>query len=163
MQATNSNSSRQKRDSKRISLGRVAVAGLIAAVAAAIANTVVYAIAVALGSFPDSVLIQPAVQPMSLGPVISASAIGAVCATIVFALMSRFFRRPVRSFVILSVVVLVISLITPFTVAGATAAFIAALLIMHVVALAVIVFVLAGATVPRENRAAQTTGTQPTD
>ena len=146
MQATNSNSSRQKRDSKRISLGRIAVAGLFAAIAAAIANAVVYAIAVSLGAFPDSILIQPAGQPMSLGPVIISSAIGAVGATVVFALMNRLLRRPVRSFVILSVVVLVISFITPFTVADASVAFIAALLVMHVVAWVVIVGILIAAT-----------------
>lgn len=143
MQATNSSS--QVEHGGRISLGRIAVAGLVAAVAAAVANAVVYVIAAALGAFPESVLIQPAGQPMSLGPVVSASVAGAIGAAVAFALVSRFFRRPVRTFVILSAVVLVVSLFPPFTVAGATAGFVAALIAMHVVAGVIIVGVLVAA------------------
>ena len=76
---------------------------------------------------------------MTLGMVVGSTLVPALLAGVVFALLGRFTRRPVRSFVVLATVLLVLSFVTPLTIAGAPLSMVVALELMHVVAAVVVV------------------------
>lgn len=119
---------------KRFDWQRLLSGTVIAAVAAAIVNAVIYLIARGLDTIPREVLISgPAGdEPLGLIPVIFASIFGVLGAGVVFALCAKFSSRPVRLFQIISVVVLVLSFISPFTISGAPAKMILTLILMHI-------------------------------
>ena len=127
-----------------ISYGRLPLAALLAALAAAVVNALVYFVASGLGFIPRSVLIPLASgqAPLTVGPVVITSVIGAIGAAIVFALIGLFARRPVRLFRIVAAVVLVLSLVGPATIPGAPVAMMLSMEVMHVVAWAVSVGLL---------------------
>ena len=116
-------------------------AGLLAALVAAAANAVVYLVAAAAGAMPQDIVVNGQ-GPIALPVVATMSAFGAVAGTVVYALVGRFTRRPVRVFRVVADVALVLSFAGPFTIPGAPAAMIATLLLMHVVAAAVVVGLL---------------------
>jgi hypothetical protein len=127
----------------RVAIRRLLWAGPLAAILAAVANAVVYFVAYRLGAMPRDVAVQGS-GSITLEPVVFASVIGAVGATIVFAIVALLARRrPIRTFSVVAAVVLVLSFYTPFTIPGAPVAMVATLLLMHVVAAVVIVGVLA--------------------
>lgn len=126
---------------ERVAWGRLVPAGLLAAFVAAIANAVVYLVAVAAGAMPQDIVVNGQ-GPITLLMVATMSAFGAVAGTVVYALVGRFARRPVRVFRVVAAVTLVLSFAGPFTIPGAPAAMIATLLLMHVFAAAVIVGLL---------------------
>lgn len=127
-----------------ISWTRLLWAAPLAAFAAAVANTLIYFAASALGLISQSVLISTAggESPLTVGMVAIASIAGAFGAAIVFAVIGIFSRRPVRLFRVVALVVLVLSFATPLTIPGAPVAMILSMEIMHVVAWAVIVSLL---------------------
>lgn len=111
--------------------------GLLAAVLAAIANALVFAIA---SSLIGAVVVPPG-EALTLGPVVAASAGGAVGAAAVLGVIGRFSDRPVRVFRGLALVALLLSLL-PIPLEGVTGPSAGALALMHVVAAAVVVSVL---------------------
>jgi len=118
-----------------------AFVGLAAAMAAAIANVFVFVIGDAVvGYDPDFVELGSAI-----GTGIFTFAL-AIIAVLVYAVLLRRSRNPVRRFTIISAVVLVLSIIPDYTYIpsqpGATTAQASVLALMHVVAAAVIVWVL---------------------
>lgn len=125
----------------RVAWGRLAPVGLLAALVAAVANAAVYVVAAAAGAMPQEIVVNGQ-GPITVSVVAALSAQGAVAATIVYALVGRFARRPVRLFRVVAVVVLVLSLVPPFTITGAPITMILALELMHVVAAVVIVGLL---------------------
>ena len=127
--------------SSRVSLGRFLAFGSIAGVLAAVANAVVYLLASALGAMPNSVL-APGGAPITLFPVVLSSFVPALVAAVLLVVLGRFTRRPFGIFQTVAVVLLVLSLVTPFTIPGAPAGMIATLLIMHALAAAAIIWVL---------------------
>ncbi len=127
---------------ERVAFGRLLWAGPLAAVSAAIANTIVYVVAYGLGAMPQDVVVEGS-GPITLGPVIFASVVGAVGAVVIFAIVTLLARRrPIQTFNIVAAVALVLSFYTPFTIPEAPVAMVATLLLMHVVAGVVIVGVL---------------------
>lgn len=126
----------------RLAWGRFLLAVPVAAAGAAVANSVVYFVASALGFVPGDVAVGPEGQALNLFAVIFASVIGAVGAAVVLAVLNLLLRRPVPVFYVVSAVVLVLSFYTPTTIAGAPLAMVLTLELMHVVAAAVIVGVL---------------------
>ncbi len=128
-------------EGERVALGRLLWAGPLAAIAAAAANTIVYFVAFALGAMPRDVVVEGS-EPVTLGPVVFSSLVGAVGAVVLFAIVALLARRPIRVFRIVAAVALVLSFATPFTIPGAPVAMVATLLLMHVVAAVVIVGIL---------------------
>lgn len=130
--------------SERIDWGRLPWAALLAAVAATVANALVYLAASTLGFIPQSVLIPTAggESPLTVGMVAITSVAGTVGAAIVFTIIGLFAQRPVRLFRIVSIVVLVLSFATPLTIPGAPLSMILSMEVMHVVAWAIIVGLL---------------------
>ena len=130
--------------SEGISYPRLPGVALLAALAAAVANTLVYFAASALGTISQDVLLPSpmGVSPLTVGLVATTSVIGTVGAAVVFAIIGLFARRPVRLFRIVATVVLVLSSVMPATVPGVPMAMRLSLAVMHVVAWAVSVGVL---------------------
>jgi hypothetical protein len=132
--------------SERVRYARLWWVGLLAIVLSVAANLVVRALALTL------LPIAPEFIPLSTpGPVIFFTAIGVLAAVLVFALVGRFSTRPARTYTVLAVVALVLSLIPnvlmlvnpasfPFT--GINAANVVVLMVQHGVAAAVAVWVL---------------------
>jgi hypothetical protein len=117
-----------------IDLRRLLWAGPLTIAAATAVNALVFLIGAALGAFPASVIIPAAGMPMSLPPVIAATVAGVAGGLVAFALIARFARRPLRLYRALALIVLLLSLATPFSVPDAPAGFYAALLLMHLIA-----------------------------
>jgi lysylphosphatidylglycerol synthetase-like protein (DUF2156 family) len=91
---------------------------------------------------PGDVIVPNAGTPLTVGMVVFTSIVGALGAAVAFAIVGRFARRPVRKFVVLAAVVLVLSFVTALSIPGAPLSMILAMELMHVVAAAVIVGVL---------------------
>lgn len=127
---------------ERVAWSRLVPVGLLTALVAAVANGVVYLVAAeAAGAMPQEIVVNGQ-GPITLPMVATTSMLGAIAATIVYALVGWFARRPVRVFRIVAAVVLVLSFVPPFTIPGAPPAMVGTLLLMHVVAAAVIVGLL---------------------
>ena len=110
----------------------------LAALVAAAANALVYIVAAATGAISSAFVIPGLGTPLTLGMVVGTTVLPALLAGVVFALLGRFTRRPVRNFVVLAAVLLALSFVTPLTIAGAPLAMIATLELMHIVAAVVI-------------------------
>ena len=120
-----------------IAFGRLLWVGPLAAVTAAVVNVLVRTISVVLFDIP------PDFQPLTLGPVIGSSIVGALGATIVFAVLGRFARRPIRLFRIIAVVVLFLSFLNPVVaLSDASLQMILTLEFMHAVVAAISVGLL---------------------
>lgn len=136
------------RESRAVNWGRFARLGLATVAAAVFANTLVYFIGGALVAYVPQFL-----------PLTNASGEivftlpAAVVAVLLYAALLRFARNPARVFTIVSAVVFVITLIPDFTyiptVPGATGAQTAILVLMHIVAASVIVWMLTTFARPR--------------
>ena len=134
MQATSTDTVRNR----HVVWGRLVPAGALALVLAAAANAVVYLVASSFGAMPQDVDANGQ-GPITLPMVVAMSAVGAVVGTLVYALVGRLARRPVRVFRLVSAVALVLSFVGPFTIAGAPAAMVGALLLMHTIAAVAVV------------------------
>ena len=130
--------------SEGISYARLPWVALLAALAAALANALVYFAASGLGFISQSVLLpSPSGEsPLTVAPVAISSVVGTIGAAVVFAVIGLFARHPVRLFRIVATVVLVLSFVMPATVPGVPVAMILSLEVMHVVAWAVSVGLL---------------------
>jgi hypothetical protein len=120
-----------------IAFGRLLWVGPLAAVTAAVASVIVRTLSVTLFDIPSDF------QPLTLGPVVVSSIVGALGATIVFAAVGRFARHPIRLFRIIAVVVLLLSFLNPVVaLPGASLSVLLTLWFMHVVVAAISVGLL---------------------
>ena len=127
--------------SPAVSRGRFALVGLGTVAAAVIANLLVYALGSAVVGYDPRFVVLANVSGTILFTVVPA-----IVAVLLYAVLMRFSGNPARIFTNIAVVVLVVSLIPDLTyipsVPGATAGQTAILMVMHVVAAAVIVWML---------------------
>jgi hypothetical protein len=123
-----------------VGVNRLVKYGLFAVIAASVVNVGIRVIALAVFGVSSEF------GPLGWGPVIVTSAVGAVGATIVYGVISRYSRRPNKMFTIIAAVVLVLSfgsfLAPPPVLAGAPLTVITTLGAMHVAAAVAIVGVL---------------------
>jgi membrane-associated HD superfamily phosphohydrolase len=112
---------------------------LIAIIGAPIITGAAYFVLNALGLMPETVEINGMVQPFSVFPVLFVTLIGAIVATGVFNLLAKRTKNPVRIFIILAVVVLVVMAVPPFLLPNVTPGVIVGLNVLHLVAAGVIV------------------------
>ncbi|MEM8531934.1 MAG: DUF6069 family protein [Chloroflexota bacterium] len=126
------------------SMSQIWKAGAVAAVVSAVANAILFVIGAALGGFPESVIIPNAGGPMTIMPVIVASIIGVLGATLVYLGLNQFTKNPNFLFRIVAIVVLVLSFASPFSIPGAPFAMILILELMHVVPAVAAIYWLTG-------------------
>lgn len=127
---------------KTIHLKKIWWAAPVAGLAAAVANAIVFFIFEALGAIPPDIIVPNADQPITVIPVMMASFMPAIIAGILLALLAAFTSKPVKIFLIITVVALVLSFYTPFTIPEVIMPMILALNLMHVVAAVVIAWLL---------------------
>jgi hypothetical protein len=127
---------------ERVSGRRLLWVGPLAIVAAVIANQIVRIIAVSLLN------ISPEFPPLQIGPPIMFTIMGVLGAIIVYAIIGRLSRRPIRLFRVIALIVLVLSflpdigLLTSNMMPGTTPAAVLTLASMHVVTWAITVWML---------------------
>ena len=143
-----SSSSPAPAESRPVSRGRFALVGLGTVAAAVIANLLVYLLgSVVVGYDPQFVVLSNA------SGTILFTVVPAIVAVLLYAALMRFTSNPARIFTNIAVVVLVLSLIPDLTyipsVPGASSGQTAILMLMHVVAAGVIVWMLTTLTRPR--------------
>jgi Family of unknown function (DUF6069) len=127
---------------------------LIAAAAAVVVNVLVRALAISVFDIPD------AFEHLALRAVIVSTLIGVIAAAVVYALIARRARDPVRTFTIAAIVALVLSLAAPLSVGlqdppeypGTDAASVGTLMLMHVTTAAIVVWAFSRAGRSRESR-----------
>lgn len=128
-----------------VSISKLWWVGLVAAAGAAIANLILFLITRGLG-IPYAMPLQgpdAALEPLPASMVIIASAVPAIGATILLAILVKFLAQPIRVFWIITAVFLVISFAGPLTLPATVALSTKiGLTLMHVVAWAVIVGIL---------------------
>lgn len=129
----------------RLTTGRIAIAGLIAIVASVIANLVVYFIGNMI--WPPMPDFNPLATPI---PTIIFTTVFLIGATIVYWLINRFTKNPPRVFLIVAWIVFLVGLIPDFmmmfnpassTMGTPTTGSMITLIIMHVVAFAITLWV----------------------
>jgi hypothetical protein len=133
---------------RSIDWGRFALVGLATVIAAVAANVLVYFIGSALVGYDPQFVVLANVSATILFTVVPA-----IVAVLLYALLLRFTDNPTRNFTIIAAVVLVASLIPDITyiptVPGASIGQTAILMVMHVVAAVVIVWMLTTLTRPQ--------------
>ncbi|MCI0533923.1 MAG: DUF6069 family protein [Verrucomicrobiales bacterium] len=116
----------------------------LAALASAGLNLVLYGVVTRVLGLPLAITQEPGapLEPLGVGPVISASVVPAVVAALLLIVLGRFLRRPVMVFIIISVIALIATMAGPLNVSVDAATTRWVLAAMHVVAAASIVVVL---------------------
>lgn len=127
---------------KAVILGRIWWAALLAGVAAAAANALVFLIAQAAGAIPPDIIVPEANEPITVVPVMMVSFMPAIVAGIVLAILAALTPHPVKIFLIIATIMLILSFYTPFTIPGAIMPMIVVLNLMHIIAAVVISWVL---------------------
>jgi uncharacterized membrane protein YgcG len=124
--------------------------GLLGAAVAAAINAIVFFIAKAVDAMPETVIVSSG-QPITLAPVVMASIVPAVMATLVFWALARFTQSPKKIFIGVAVVVFVATLGGPFSIPDVPTSMIVALEIMHLVAAIAITFGLVMSYTPQQS------------
>lgn len=117
-------------------------AGLLAGVVSAVINALLFYVFHATGTLSDTIYVQPN-QPLTIGPVVTASLVPALIGSIVFFLIEKFTSNGYRIFSILAITLAVLSLYSTFTVpVNVTTSYSLVLCVMHlVVAFALLYFI----------------------
>jgi hypothetical protein len=125
-------------------LAEIAVRTAIAAVAAVVANVLVRALGIALFDIPDEF------EHLALRAVITSTLAGVIAAGLVYAIVARVAKDPDRTFTIVAVVALLLSLVAPLMVGledppeypGTDAGSVGTMMAMHVVAATIAIVAL---------------------
>jgi hypothetical protein len=123
-------------------------AGLLAGLAAALVNAILFFFFRQAGVITDSVLL-PNQQPMTVVPIIVSSLIPALLGSVAYYLLARFTKDGYRYFTIIASVLLILSFVNPFFgIPGVTVPYALALNVMHVVVVAALLYALRKFTAP---------------
>lgn len=112
----------------------------LAGLTAAVINALIFFAGSAAGAFPATVL-TPGGEPLSVVPVIISSFVPALLGGLLLALLNRFTRQPLRIFTIVTVLVVLFSVYSPFSLVGAPPLMIALLELMHLVVAGVVLYI----------------------
>ena len=118
----------------------IAVAGLKAIVVAVLVNVSLFFVWTAAGLLDRTFLLPNTNAPLTAVQVAMATAIPMVTGTLLFALLVRFTRTPVRIFTIIAIGFGLLSLASPFTIPGVPLPYALALGTMHVAPVAALVW-----------------------
>jgi hypothetical protein len=114
----------------KLSFAQSMKAGLLTAAAAIITNVIIFFIFKSAGIFTDNILIDGKV-PLAILPIVISSTIPTLIAALVFFLFEKFSSKGYRNFSILSVVLVILSLFSPFSIPKVTTGFALGLGVMH--------------------------------
>ncbi|MPY68367.1 hypothetical protein F8S09_17065 [Deinococcus sp. SDU3-2] len=117
----------------RIHARQLLTRAALTAMLAVLLNGTLYAATAARGVFPPDVIIPAAGRPMSFPPVMLASVLGVIGATLTLALLARLTRHPIRNFRVLGGVILLASFVTPFSIPNIPIPMLLTLDAMHVI------------------------------
>jgi hypothetical protein len=112
---------------------KVLYPALAAGLVAAVINAVLFWIGSATGAVPADLIIPNAGQPLTIVPVIISSVLPALVAGLVFFLLIRFTRNPLRIFNWVAAIVLLLSFASPFSIPNVPVGMVVVLELMHVV------------------------------
>ena len=118
----------------KLNLKQALFAGLLAGLAAAIVNAILFLAFHAMGVVDDDIFPQPG-QPLTVLPVIISSFVPLIIGSFVFYLLERFTGKGLRLFAIIALMFMALSLISPFAmIPNVTLGYSLVLCVMHVVA-----------------------------
>lgn len=115
------------------------VAGAIAAAAATLINVILFFIFHGAGIITDNIFVQPN-QPLTFIAIIISSVIPTLIASMVFFLVEKFTKKGFMIFTIVSVVLVLLSLASPFSIIGVTTGYALVLDFMHLVVAGCVLF-----------------------
>ena len=118
----------------KLNLKQSLFAGLLAGIVAAIINAVLFVVFHVAGVISDNIFPQPG-EPLTLLPVIMASVFPLLIGSLIFYLFERFTGSGFKIFAIGALVLMALSLVSPFTmIPNVTLGYSLVLCVMHVVA-----------------------------
>ncbi len=118
----------------KLNLKQSLFAGLLAGVAAAIINALLFVVFHSAGIINDDIFPQPG-QPLTIVPVVMASVFPLIVGSLVFYLLERFTGNGFKIFTGIALVLMTLSLASPFTmIPNVTLGFSLTLCLMHVIA-----------------------------
>ena len=118
----------------KLNLKQTLFAGLLAGIVAAIINGILFFVFHAAGVISDNIFPQPG-QPMTAAPVIMGSILPLIIGSLVFYLFERFTNNGFKIFALAALILMVLSLYSPFAVIpNVTLGYSLVLCLMHVVA-----------------------------
>ena len=124
----------------KLSFKKSILAGLAAAAAAAVLNSILFFVFHGAGVLSDTIFIRPN-QPLTIVPILISSILPAILGSIVFFLIEKFSSKGFKVFSIVSVVLLVLSFVNPFVgIPNVTVAYAVVLYVMHVVVAGALLF-----------------------
>lgn len=117
----------------KLSFKQIIIAGLTAAGIAAVINAILFFIFHSLGIITDDIFVQPN-QPLTILPVIMASIVSCIVASLLFFLIEKYTNNGFRIFSIFSILFMLVSLSGPFMgIKGITTGYALVLCAMHIV------------------------------
>lgn len=118
----------------KLNLKQSLFAGLLAGIAAAVINAALFIVFHTVGVISDSIFPQPG-QPLTIVPVIMASVFPLLIGSFIFYLFERFTGNGFTIFAVIALVLMTLSLASPFTmIPNVTFGYALALCLMHVAA-----------------------------
>jgi len=118
----------------KLNLKQSLLAGLLAGIAAAIVNAVLFFVFHSAGVINDQIYPQPG-QPLTVLPVVMASVAPLIIGSLIFYLFERFLNNGFKVFAVIALVLMALSLASPFTmIPGVTFGYALVLCVMHIVA-----------------------------
>jgi hypothetical protein len=125
----------------KLSFKQSITAGLMAAAAAVVVNTVLFFILKSAGIFVDTIFIDGN-NPLTIVPVIISSIAPTLIASMVFFLLDKFTSNGFKIFTIVAIVLGAASFLSPFSIPAVTTGFAIGLNLMHVVVvLSLLIFI----------------------
>lgn len=118
----------------KLNLKQSLFAGLLAGIAAAAINGVLFVVFRSAGVISDEIYPQPG-QPLTIVPVIMASVVPLLIGSFVFYLFERFTTKGFKIFAVVALVLMALSLVSPFAmIPNVTLGYSLALCLMHIAA-----------------------------
>jgi Family of unknown function (DUF6069) len=118
----------------KLNIKQIVFAGLLAGIAAAVINTILFVVFHSAGVISDNIFPQPG-QPLTVLPVIISSIVPLIIGSLVFCLFERFTDSGFKIFAIIALILMVLSLPGPFTaIPNVTLGYSLVLCVMHIVA-----------------------------
>ncbi len=125
---------------QKLNIKQSLIAGLLAGTTSAVINAVLFLLFHGAGIISDTIYPKPN-EPMTIGPVVMASIIPALIASLVFFLLEKFTIKGFKIFAIVSLGLMLLSLYSPFgVIPGVTTGYALVLCVMHIVVPAALLF-----------------------